>query len=202
MQALTSGRGPSSGAPGHLRSEINVEIRWFLDSGFTVRLGDQMNGFLAEETLARVASSMPWLQEAMAHFYPSIRCIHRGRMRDFGKGLNARLFTRRRQGRNAVGRGSLSEKDVVTGVAPFVFRPIRSPDTLPIGQNPIHRDERMSNQRIFLRKQLSRRELGRMALGGALGATLLGLPRSAYATVRPQPPGIKLGSAAPCQSHR
>src|SRR6202167_1629783 len=40
------------------------------------------------------------------------------------------------------------------------------------------------------KKQVTRRELGRMALGGALGAKLL-------ATVRPQPPGIKLGSVAP-----
>jgi mannonate dehydratase len=36
-----------------------------------------------------------------------------------------------------------------------------------------------------------------MALGGALGAKLLSSPRPAYATVRPQPPGIKLGSVAP-----
>jgi hypothetical protein len=51
-------------------SEINVEISWFWDCGFTVRLGDQMNGFQAEETLATVAEIMPWLQEAIAHFYP------------------------------------------------------------------------------------------------------------------------------------
>jgi len=44
---------------------------------------------------------------------------------------------------------------------------------------------------------MTRRELGRMALGGTLGATLSGLPQSASATVRPQPPGIKLGSVAP-----
>jgi len=37
---------------------------------------------------------------------------------------------------------------------------------------------------------MTRRELGMMALGGTLGT-------SAYATVRPQPAGIKLGSAAP-----
>lgn len=47
------------------------------------------------------------------------------------------------------------------------------------------------------RTQLTRRALGRVALGGALGADLLGLPASTFATVRPQPPGIKLGSAAP-----
>jgi mannonate dehydratase len=36
-----------------------------------------------------------------------------------------------------------------------------------------------------------------MALGGALGAKLLSSPRTAWAKVRPQPPGIKLGSVAP-----
>jgi mannonate dehydratase len=46
-------------------------------------------------------------------------------------------------------------------------------------------------------RQFSRRELGKIALGGALGATLLGSSRSSSAVVRPQPPGIKLGSAAP-----
>jgi len=55
----------------------------------------------------------------------------------------------------------------------------------------------MSHQRIFSRKQWSRREVGRMALGGALGATLIGSPQSGSAIVRPQPAGIKLGSAAP-----
>ena len=40
---------------------------------------------------------------------------------------------------------------------------------------------------------MTRRALGRVALG----ATLLDLPRSLCATVRPQPPGIKLGSVAP-----
>ena len=55
----------------------------------------------------------------------------------------------------------------------------------------------MSNPLISSREQLSRRELGKVALGGALGATLLGSSRSSSAVVRPQPPGIKLGSAAP-----
>ena len=47
------------------------------------------------------------------------------------------------------------------------------------------------------RTWLSRRELGKIALGGVLGATLLRSPQSSSATVRPQPPGIKLGSVAP-----
>ena len=45
-------------------------------------------------------------------------------------------------------------------------------------------------------RKLSRREVGKLALGGALGGALLG-SRNSSALVRPQPPGIKLGSAAP-----
>jgi mannonate dehydratase len=50
---------------------------------------------------------------------------------------------------------------------------------------------------LLVGSQETRRELGRIALGSALGAKLLSSPRSACATVRPQPPGIKLGSVAP-----
>ena len=35
-------------------SEINVTIRWLWDGGIDVRLGDEMNGLLAEETMATV----------------------------------------------------------------------------------------------------------------------------------------------------
>jgi mannonate dehydratase len=43
----------------------------------------------------------------------------------------------------------------------------------------------------------SRRELGQFALRGAVAAALAGRPPSSSATVRPQPPGIKLGTVAP-----
>jgi len=52
-------------------SEINVHISWFWDCGIDVRLGDDVNGFLAEESVASVAEILPWLQEAIAHFYPT-----------------------------------------------------------------------------------------------------------------------------------
>src|SRR4051812_11179426 len=52
-------------------SEINVEIGWFWDGGITVRLGDPMNGYVAEENVEKVADIVPWLQEAIAHFYPA-----------------------------------------------------------------------------------------------------------------------------------
>src|SRR5580704_13097471 len=55
----------------------------------------------------------------------------------------------------------------------------------------------MSSQPIFSRALLNRRELGKVALGGALGTTLLSSTQPGSAVVRPQPPGIKLGSAAP-----
>jgi mannonate dehydratase len=43
----------------------------------------------------------------------------------------------------------------------------------------------------------TRRELGRICAGATAGASLFARPPRAGATVRPQPPGIKLGSAAP-----
>ena len=51
-------------------SEINVEISWLWDGGIEVRLGDRQNGFLAETNVTLVADILPWLQEAIAHFYP------------------------------------------------------------------------------------------------------------------------------------
>lgn len=50
--------------------EINVELSWFWDGGINVRLGDRVNGFDAEDTVTAVADIVPWLQEAIAHFYP------------------------------------------------------------------------------------------------------------------------------------
>jgi predicted RNA-binding Zn-ribbon protein involved in translation (DUF1610 family) len=51
-------------------SEINVEIGWLWDGGIDVRLGDRMNGFQAETNVKSAADILPWLQEAIAHFYP------------------------------------------------------------------------------------------------------------------------------------
>jgi hypothetical protein len=52
-------------------SEINLRIGWLWDGGIEVRLGDEMNGFLAEENLSSMADIVPWPQEAIAHFYPN-----------------------------------------------------------------------------------------------------------------------------------
>jgi hypothetical protein len=50
-------------------SEINVRIGWFWDGAIEIRLGDDMNGYLAAETVKAVADIIPWLQKAVAHFY-------------------------------------------------------------------------------------------------------------------------------------
>ena len=42
-------------------SEINIEIGWLWDGGIRVRLGDEMNGYLAEETIRSVSDVIPWL---------------------------------------------------------------------------------------------------------------------------------------------
>jgi mannonate dehydratase len=55
----------------------------------------------------------------------------------------------------------------------------------------------MPDRPVSNRMLLNRRELGKIAIGGALGATLLSPSQSSSAVLRPQPPGIKLGSAAP-----
>src|ERR1044071_2618496 len=33
--------------------------------------GDDVNGYLAQETVASLAEVLPWVQEAIAHFYPN-----------------------------------------------------------------------------------------------------------------------------------
>ena len=51
-------------------SEINMQIGWLWDGGVEICLGDDMNGYEAVETLGSVAETLPWLQEAIARFYP------------------------------------------------------------------------------------------------------------------------------------
>ena len=52
-------------------SEINVRISWLWDGGVEARLGNKVNGFLAEETVRSVSEIVPWLEEAIAHFFPA-----------------------------------------------------------------------------------------------------------------------------------
>jgi hypothetical protein len=51
-------------------SELNIRISWLWDAGIDIRLGDEVNGYLAAETVQSTAEIVPWLQEAIAHFYP------------------------------------------------------------------------------------------------------------------------------------
>jgi hypothetical protein len=52
-------------------SEINVRIGWLWDCGIEVRLGDDANGYQAADFVKTVADIVPWLQDAIAHFYPN-----------------------------------------------------------------------------------------------------------------------------------
>jgi hypothetical protein len=50
-------------------SEINFEVSAFYDAGFDVRLGDPLNGFLAEGKVETWAAAEAWLRDqALAHF--------------------------------------------------------------------------------------------------------------------------------------
>lgn len=54
-------------------SEINASIGSFYDGCFTAKLGDEMNGFIAEETLPTMVEAERWLQnEAIARFPDSV----------------------------------------------------------------------------------------------------------------------------------
>lgn len=52
-------------------SEINVRISWLWDGGIDVWIGDDLNGYVAQETVTSVVDVGPWFQEAIAHFYPN-----------------------------------------------------------------------------------------------------------------------------------
>jgi hypothetical protein len=50
-------------------SEINFEVSGFYDAGFDVRLGDHLNGFLAEGKVETWDEAEAWLRDqALAHF--------------------------------------------------------------------------------------------------------------------------------------
>jgi hypothetical protein len=52
-------------------SEINVEISWFWDSGVAIKLGDPMNGYVAQTEVKTMADVIPWLRAAIAKHYPN-----------------------------------------------------------------------------------------------------------------------------------
>ena len=52
-------------------SEINFSISCFWDGGFTVKLGDDMNGFGAERQAQTYADALAWLDQEARKQYPS-----------------------------------------------------------------------------------------------------------------------------------
>lgn len=51
-------------------SEINIRISWLWDGGIEIWIGDDANGYLAQENVPSIEDIAPWLQEAITHFYP------------------------------------------------------------------------------------------------------------------------------------
>lgn len=52
-------------------SEINFSICCFWDDGFTVKLGDDMNGFCAETQVRTFADALTWLDQEARKQYPT-----------------------------------------------------------------------------------------------------------------------------------
>jgi hypothetical protein len=52
-------------------SEINFEVSCFFDGGFNVRLGDEINGFAAQDQLDSWDQVDIWLHHAALKFYPN-----------------------------------------------------------------------------------------------------------------------------------
>lgn len=51
-------------------SEINFHVSTFWDGGFDVKLGDPMNGFVAETNVRRWGEVEPWLRDKAIEHYP------------------------------------------------------------------------------------------------------------------------------------
>jgi len=51
-------------------SEINVFVSSFWDGGFEVKLGDEMNGFVAEAQVETWDAVEEWLDQAARQHYP------------------------------------------------------------------------------------------------------------------------------------
>jgi hypothetical protein len=67
-------------------SEINIRIDWFWDGGVTLRLGDEIGGYLAEETVGSVADAVqvppPMLAHPVRPQEGARACVH-GDLRQF-----------------------------------------------------------------------------------------------------------------------
>ena len=52
--------------------EINFSISTFFDDGFAVALGDEMNAFKAQATVATFDDAIRWLQEQATIYFPTL----------------------------------------------------------------------------------------------------------------------------------
>jgi hypothetical protein len=61
-------------------SELNASISWLWDGGFEVKLGDEMNGFVAENaaTLKTAAEVAYWLDVAARRHFPESKYARNG----------------------------------------------------------------------------------------------------------------------------
>ena len=67
-------------------SEINAEIRWFWDGAFTVKLGDKVNGFLAEEDVNSIRFALAPGSDRLLLSSFGLRAIARAGGEDAGGG--------------------------------------------------------------------------------------------------------------------
>lgn len=51
-------------------SEINGEISWIYDGGWTAKLGDRNNGYEAEATFNSLPEAVEWLRAKAIELYP------------------------------------------------------------------------------------------------------------------------------------
>lgn len=51
-------------------SEINFSISCFWDGGFTVKIGDDINGFKADEQVGTYGQALEWLDRKVRQRYP------------------------------------------------------------------------------------------------------------------------------------
>ena len=52
-------------------SEINFQITTFWDAGFNLRLGDEVNGFVAETTVKTFREAFAWFYDQALLHYPN-----------------------------------------------------------------------------------------------------------------------------------
>lgn len=53
------------------QAEINGSIEWFFDGIITVKLGDDINGFKAQETFSEFDDALHWLWTEAKKQYPN-----------------------------------------------------------------------------------------------------------------------------------